>query len=237
MIKYILGLGIILIVFNGQSFGQKHSFCDRFLKLNSKQANPMGLWDMGVSLGYLNLSENYSGSSLGGANSATNCIYTFVHFQESLLCNYLWSDKPDKKIKFGFQETLDMGMRFGKFKQTYKYQGSDTIEVRNANAFVGAYEAGLASVFKINHKMDAGITYYPFIASTFTSNPATKYVKLRYRYDHYMCEISLKGKKAIDLRYIKESLYFGLCYMGFNDVSNQRARSAHYLHLSIGYCF
>ncbi len=203
----------------------------------------MGLFDMNLSAGYQNNKEHHVYfPGPGSEDKNKNSIYVLGHFQESLLSNYFWATKQDQKVKFGFQETLDLGCSYGNEVTS----GTAYPENKKQSGFglIFAYEAGLAAVYKVNNTIDVGFTYYPFILSSFT--PYNHYAKLRLRYSNFMGEFSAFGKTGIEFKYLKAtkdnfnehdrstSIYYGISYFTNGEDHPYWSKSNNFLHLSIG---
>lgn len=225
-------------------------------KAVSKQlpAGYMGLWDMAIAAGFHHNSTHESFNPTGTEDTKLNQGYLLGHFQESLLSNYMWARNQDQKVKFGFQETLDLGGAYGSKSTSSENAGVPDVDPESGAEFQIAYEAAFAVVYKVNDLMDAGFSYYPFIASSFTSS--NKYAKFRFRYAHYMAEVSAFGKTALDLKYVMASVnksgqfdrtsseYIGLTYTGWSEdrgstsgVGGKFEEGSHFVQLSYGFIF
>jgi hypothetical protein len=203
---------------------------DSTTKTRKPGTTPMGLMEASVGFGSMKLTqEGYTPkksvmSPESRSNSTTNNTYGVFHFQESLLCNYFWADKDDKKVKFGFQETIDLGYGRGPTVSTTTVAGTSSPEERTVKGrLLFSYQAALAGVYKVNEDIDAGLTYYFFVSSDFTPNK--RYAKFRARYTHFMAEVSAFGKSAIDLKYTRDipgsyetaSYFIGISYINNTD--------------------
>jgi hypothetical protein len=231
--KNLFTLLCLSVLFVGKARAQSHP------------AGYMGLFDMNVSAGYENKKDDKTfPPSASFQNVRTNGAYILGHFQESLLCNYFWQAQQDQKVKVGFQETID----FGVSRQSVTTSGSTDTgpEIQNSQFFFHiTYEAAFAGVYRINDDMDAGFTYCVFALSTF--NDARHFARFRFRYAHFMGELTAFGKTAIDFKYLignKDNDRSGTKYIGFSYTGHSESiplaheeKGAHYVHVSYGYIF
>ena len=237
--KTICSILFSLLAFNIAANAQTN---DKKVVPKKKARTPagyMGLMDGNLSTGYMSNKENHvynPGNTTEEKNK--NSFYVLAHFQESLLCNYFWADESDKKVKCGFQETLDLGCSYGN-EVTSGSAYSENIK-KSGFGFLFAYEAGLAAVYKVNNTIDVGFTYYPFIISSFT--PSNHYAKLRLRYSNFMGEFSAFGKTGIEFKYLKAtdtddrstSIYYGISYFTNGEDHQYWSKRNNFIHLSIG---
>ncbi len=205
----------------------------------------MGLNDFNLALGRHNYQAGKEATTLQPFSSEikTEATYFLFHLQDGMLSNYFWSMNDDKRIKFGISETLELGYMWGNRNEVYTQPGVETQSYDYpVKKFIGAYELGVGIIFRLGVKMDAGFTYYPFIASNFTEYE--RYGKFRFRYDHYLIELSTLGKNAIDIRYLKRikeaegtmNYFFGITvlkhksYAAYADQIDQNR----YMHVNFG---
>jgi hypothetical protein len=182
----------------------------------------MGLSDFNLAIGrhnYLSIQDPTYIQPFA-SEITTHASYFLFHLQDGLLSNYFWSMQDDKRIKFGITETLDIGYIWGATREVYTRPGSETqtldIPVKK---FIGGYEAGLGIIFRLGVRMDVGFTFYPFITSSFSEYE--RYAKFRFRYNHFLGELSAFGKNAFDFRYLKRiqesestmNYFFGISIM------------------------
>ncbi|MES2618253.1 MAG: hypothetical protein V4613_10260 [Bacteroidota bacterium] len=213
-------------------------------------AGYMGLWDWGVYVGVLNQKINrplignaYENKKIGGP-------FISAHLQESLLSNYFWATKQDKRFKFGIIETIEMGLGYYRTQIEVTAPNQPVTEPSSKLSFIFTYEGGIGGVYKINDKIDAGLSYYFVSISTFNNQNADypHFAKLRLRYSHIMTEVSLLGKKAFDIKYLRKGTedrsytpYIGFSYTGWKEnearVDGAYSNKANYYYFTIGGIF
>lgn len=214
-------------------------------------AGYMGLFDMELASGFLHGYEHHTYPANSWVDRNTNAPFIMAHFQESILSNYFWRMDQDLRFKVGFTETLDLGASYQTIKETTDGPNVYPHPPTKGAGFIFTYEAGLGGVYKVNDKMDAGLTYYLFSLSTFNRDTDKHhYPKFRFRYSHIMTELSVMGKNAIDIKYLKGlkdgqgqkdrsmSSYIGFSYTGWKTESVPSGiwnTSKAYYYLSIGF--
>jgi hypothetical protein len=203
----------------------------------------MGLFDWNFSLGYIDKTANENLPGREPAQLNTDGQFAMFHLQESVLSNYFLAKKyhKDKRIKFGFQDTFDLGVKRGvAVDKTSNLATSTTLGSGDLSSFFN-YQAGLAVVIKVNSLIDVGYTYYPYVNSIFS--PDTKaYAKARLRCGPLMGEYSFNGKNSFELKYLaKRKLYIGLSYTQYNqnfyDAGYISNVNTHWYHFSLGRVF
>jgi len=189
----------------------------RVPKYHANVAGSMGLFDWNFSLGYINKDATVAPAPVTAPALSTSGQFVMFHLQESLLSNYKLARKykRDKRFKFGFQNTFDLGMRMGGASE--KSTSSIPIDTQVATPkFFFNYQAGIATAFRINAKADVGYTYYLYTQSIFAPD-VRSYHKARFRYSHLMAEYSFGGRSAVDLKYVwNRKSYFGVSYSKSN---------------------
>lgn len=234
--KYILLLVGMLWV--NAAVAQKKDSSQHFLIDRSRPSGYMGLFDVNMSVGYQSNARAPKTASPSSSKQTLSGLYTMFHFQESILSNYFWADESDKKLKIGFQETLDFG--YCRENRTESYTGTSDIKTTK-NAFVFTYEAAGAVVYKINNDMDAGLNYCFFSISYFNQDDYAKYAKFRFRYSNIMAEVSTFGRNAVELKYMRSidgdreySWYVGLGYINSNSANYSYNSSKNFTQVNIG---
>ena len=204
----------------------------------------MGLFDINIGVGNTDRVARENTTLPQPATQSTGGQYALFQFQESILSNYFWarSYKKNKRVKFGFQDTYELGLKSGSANSdSSTYATAKTSPAGTFKSFFN-YEAGLAIVVRITNSADIGYTYYPYVHSSLT--PDTKnYSKLRLRYSHFTGEVTFGGKQSYDFKYTHRKMYLGLSYTllshtynryGFDNPSDVKTNL---LKLSIGHIF
>jgi hypothetical protein len=209
----------------------------------------MGLWDWNFSLGYIDRSARLASAPITPAELNTSGQYFMFHLQDGLLSNYFLakSYKRDKRFKFGFQNTFDLGVKRGAAaSDSSKYVTAKSPIDGDMNFFFN-YQAGFAAVLRVTRSLDIGYTYYPYVKSIFHPNSKT-YWKARVRYSRFMAEYSFGDDKCFEFKYLRSSKM----YIGFSYTENRRSHSdysygiggynttnvnTNWIHLSIGRVF
>lgn len=206
----------------------------------SNKAGYMGLWDWNFGMGYIDKTEQRKDGSTLTSNEKTTGVYTMFQLQESMLSNYFWARKKNKRIKFGFQNTGTIGIKMGPALDNNAVAASkkDMGQVD----YILDYQAGLALAVRVSPKVDVGFTYYPYVYSS-TYSDVGNYAKFRLRAGRFMCEYSAMGKQAIDVKYLRgRKLYLGLSYTHYEQTSTNYYNSSlntstNWIHLNFGRVF
>lgn len=184
----------------------------------------LGLFDVHLAYGQQRQEVHQDPSYISPYSTVSKkaSSYAYLHFQESMLSNYFFATKEDKRVKFGIQETFQLGYISSETKVASTLAGYEPqYFTTDKKKIIFNYEVGIAVAVRLNNKIDAGVTYYPFIVTIFSDYQ--RYAKFRFRYNHVQAELSAFGKKALDIRYVhrvKNSLtimnyFFGISYMPY----------------------
>lgn len=191
-------------------------------------AGYMGLWDWNFSLGYIDKSARLASAPITPATLNTSGQYFMFHLQDGLLSNYYLakSYKKNKRFKFGFQNTIDLGVKRGAAAGDSSNHATAKGPMDADLNFFFNYQAGLAMVLRLSPTLDVGYTYYPYVKSIFhPSQSKGTYWKARLRYTNFMFEYSFGDDKCVELKYLRgRKMYIGLSY-----TETRRARSDYYV--------
>jgi hypothetical protein len=208
-------------------------------KYSSNKGGYMGLWDWNFGVGYIDKTEQRKdGASL--ANEKTNGVYTLFQLQESMLSNYFWARKKNKRVKFGLQNTATLGIKMGPALDNSAVAASK--KDKGSVDYILDYQAGLALAVRVSPKVDVGFTYYPYVYSS-TYSDVGPYSKFRVRVGRLMCEYSAMGKQAIDVKYLRgRKLYMGVSYTHYeqnttNYLTSSTTTNTNWIHLNFGRVF
>ncbi|MES2701412.1 MAG: hypothetical protein V4649_02180 [Bacteroidota bacterium] len=204
----------------------------------------MGLFDWNFSAGYIDKTAS-QGAITAPLSLNTSGQYFMFHWQDGLLSNYFLakSYKRDKRIKFGFQNTVDLGLKRGVANgdsSNYAF-AKESANTGKLDFFVN-YQAGLAVVVRVNRTIDVGYTYYPYVKSVFSPD-IKNYSKVRARISRFMAEYSFNGKTSYEFKYLhSRKLYIGVSYTEsekrYSDFSHGTSNVAtSWIHLSLGRVF
>jgi hypothetical protein len=191
----------------------------RPVKYYKGSASPMGLFDFSASAGYINKTAMVYNPSATATELPSSGQFLMVHLQEGVLSNYFLAKKykRDKKLKFGLQNTVDLGIRRGAAVTATSDYATPTTSEGGAMKFFLNYQFGLAAVLKLGKIADIGYTYYPYVNSIFC--PETRsYSKARFRCSRVMLEYSFNGQNSIELKYLRA----GKAYIGLSYTNNDR---------------
>ena len=209
------------------------------------KAGYMGLFDCNFGAGYISKTthETFRGYSPRNLNSEGQ--YANFRLQEGVLSNYFLAKKynRDKRVKFGFQETLDLGVKWGEAANTQSNHTTDTLN-KNTDKVGGyfGYQAAGAVVVRVSPSFDLGFTWYPYVKSALCPG-VTSYSKLRARLGHFMAEYSFGGRTAVELKYVRNrKLYVGGSYSKYeqnftNGYSGNANVNTNFYQVSIGRVF
>lgn len=204
----------------------------------------MGMQDFGLTIGNMKLSDQRKYGQGTTTDKVTKTRFISIHMSESMLSNW-WYEDDKTRFMFGIRECLDIGIGTSKISETTNYPGSTSTINSKKLDLIFTYEGGLGGLYRINKEMDVAFNYFFISISSF--NKTSKIVKhvpqLKYRYSHYMAEITLRARTTIEFKYlpyVKDDLqtYFGLSYTFWNrtdKLTSEIVGHANFIQLTCGW--
>lgn len=204
----------------------------------------MGFQDFGLSLGHKGMLQhiNYDQNTTSEVKTKTNFIN--IHMSESMLSNW-WNADDNTRFLFGIRECLDVGLGTRKRTETITSPGNVFSESTKKLELIFTYEGGLGGLYRINKKMDVAFNYFIISISSFnkTSDLIKHVPQFKFRYDHYMAEITLRARTAFEFKYLPDAgddlqYYFGLSYTFWKEKETQTNKTplkANYFQLTCGW--